>query len=150
MSIQNPTQLPAAYANAVYTKNIEAFLALYADKIHIFDAWENWQAEGKDALRTSTTEWFNSLGNEKVVITCHDIQTSSSDTLATLHALIQYKAVSADGQDLRAMQERITWVMEHTPAGWTVTHQHTSLPASFQTGKVMKATPDSASRQSAS
>ena len=143
MPIPDPAQLPAAYAEAVYARNVEAFLALYAENIRIFDAWESWQAAGKEALRHSTTEWFGSLGDEKVVVTCQDIQAVSNDTLATLHTLIEYRAVSADGQDLRAMQERVTWVMERTTAGWVVTHQHTSLPASFQTGKVMKLAPDS-------
>ena len=134
----DPTQLPAAYADAVYRKNVDAFLALYAEDIRIFDAWGDWQARGKEALRTSTTEWFNSLGEEKVVVTCQDIQTSTSDTLATLHALIEYRAVAADGQDLRAMQERVTWILEKRADGWLVTHQHTSVPIDFQTGKGMK------------
>lgn len=138
MPIQDPAQIPAAYADAVYHKNVEAFLALYAEDIRIFDAWGDWQARGKEALRTSTTEWFNSLKDEKVVVTCQDIQTSSSDTLAALHALIEFKAVSAEGQDLRAMQERVSWTLEKRAEGWLVTHQHTSLPIDFQTGKPMK------------
>lgn len=136
--LTDPTRLPEAYAAAVYAKDVAAFTALYAPDVRIFDAWGGWQQRGLDALHTSTAEWFGSLGEEKVVVTVSDVQHSAGDTLAAIHGLIEFKAVSAGGEKLRAMQERVTWLLEKQGEGWRVTHQHSSLPADFETGKVMK------------
>lgn len=136
--LTDPTRLPEAYAAAVYAKDVAAFTALYAPDVRIFDAWGGWQQRRLDALYASTAEWFGSLGEEKVVVTVGDVQHSVGDTLAAIHGLIEFKAVSASGEKLRAMQERVTWLLEKQGEGWRVTHQHSSLPADFETGKVMK------------
>jgi len=40
-----------AYADAVYDKDLEAFAALYAEGVHVFDSWGQWQYDGIDAWR---------------------------------------------------------------------------------------------------
>ena len=136
--LTDPTQLPEAYAAAVYAKDVAAFAALYAPDVRIFDAWGGWQQRGLDALHASTAEWFGSLGEERVVVTVSDVQSSAGDKVAAIHGLIEFRAISASGEKLRAMQERVTWLLEKQGGGWRVTHQHSSLPADFETGKVMK------------
>ncbi len=136
--VTDPTRLPEAYAAAVYAKDVAAFTALYAPDVRIFDAWGGWQQRGLDGLPTSTAEWFGSLGEERVGVTVNDVQHSVGDTLAAIHGLIEFAAVSVGGEKVRAMQERITWLLEKQGKGWRVTHQHSSLPADFETGKAMK------------
>lgn len=136
--LTDPTYLPEAYAAAVYAKDVAAFTALYAPEVRIFDAWGGWQQRGLEALHASTNEWFGSLGEERVVVTVSDVQHSAGDTLAAIHGLIEFRAISASGEKVRAMQERVTWLLEKQGEGWWVTHQHSSLPADFETGKVMK------------
>jgi ketosteroid isomerase-like protein len=38
--------------------------------------------------------------------------------------------VSPDGQELRSMNNRLTWVLRTDPDGeWKIAHEHTSAPA---------------------
>ena len=49
-----------AYVAAVRAKDVEAFLALYADDVRTFDLWSVWTYDGKQALRAMVEEWFGS------------------------------------------------------------------------------------------
>jgi ketosteroid isomerase-like protein len=42
-------------------------------------------------------------------------------------------ATSATGEDLRAMENRITWTLKKHGSGWLTIHEHSSTPASFKT-----------------
>ena len=57
-----------AYADAVYDKDLEAFAALYAEGVHVFDSWGQWQYDGIDAWRGMAAGWFSSLGEERVEV----------------------------------------------------------------------------------
>lgn len=133
MSLTDPRQWPEAYAAAVYAKDVEAFTALYAPDAHAFDAWGAAPLNGQAAFRDMAAEWFGSLGDERVVVTCRELHSAESADLATLHAFIEFQAVNTDGQPLRAVQERVTWVLARLSGGWVVTHQHTSAPLGFGT-----------------
>ena len=49
-----------AYAAAVRTKDVDAFVGLYADDVRNFDLWAEWSYDGKEALRGMVAEWFGS------------------------------------------------------------------------------------------
>jgi len=53
-----PEELLDRYAAAARAKDVEAFLALYADDVRTFDLWSVWTYDGKDALRATVEEWF--------------------------------------------------------------------------------------------
>ncbi len=66
-----------------------------------------------------------------------DVTTLVSDDVAVAHAFVTFKGLSADGTELRAMNNRPTWALEMTPhGGWKIVHEHRSGPADFDTGKV--------------
>jgi len=54
------------------------------------------------------------------------------------HAFVTFKGLSAEGTELRAMNNRLTWALERPPDnGWKIVHEHNSGPADyFETGKV--------------
>jgi ketosteroid isomerase-like protein len=39
------------YKAAARTKNVEAFLAIYDDDVHVFDMWGMWSLRGIEAWR---------------------------------------------------------------------------------------------------
>jgi uncharacterized protein (TIGR02246 family) len=139
MSNDGPAkELIERYRAAVYAKDVDAFVALYDKDVRVFDMWGQWAYQGADAWRGMATEWFGSLGGEKVGVEFDDLQTDAADDMAVAHAFITYKGLSADDQELRAMSNRITWVLRKSPeGGWKVIHEHSSSPADFDTAKVM-------------
>ena len=48
-----------------------------------------------------------------------------------------YAAISAEGQELRAMQNRISWVLQSIGHVLRIVHEHTSAPVGFEDAKVM-------------
>jgi uncharacterized protein (TIGR02246 family) len=126
------------YAAAVLAKDVDAFVALYDPGVQIFDMWGEWEYQGADAWRTMATEWLGSLGTDRVVVEMDDVQTIASGDLAVVHAFVTYKGLSAEGQELRAMTNRLSWALRRQPGGgWTIVHEHSSAPADFDTGKVI-------------
>jgi ketosteroid isomerase-like protein len=59
----------ARYAQAVRDKYVDAFAALYAEDVHVFDMWGAWSLHGIEAWRGTADSWFGSLGDEHVVVT---------------------------------------------------------------------------------
>jgi ketosteroid isomerase-like protein len=78
--------------------------------------------------RKVVEKWFSSLGTERVVVTIDRVQASAVQELATLSARVIYAAVSATGEELRAMQNRLTWVLKSQGGEWKIIHEHTSVP----------------------
>ena len=58
----------ARYSAAAHDKDVDAFVALYADDVHVFDMWNSWELRGIDAWRNMAAGWFSSLGDERVVV----------------------------------------------------------------------------------
>jgi uncharacterized protein (TIGR02246 family) len=127
-----------AYAAAVRTKDTEAFLSLYADDARNFDLWSEWSYDGKDALRAMVTEWFGSLGaDEEVAVAFDDVRAHAAGDVGALSAFTTYAAVSPGGEELRSMNNRLTWVLRREADGtWKIVHEHTSAPAG-EGGKVV-------------
>jgi len=133
----NPYDLLDAYAAAVRAKDVEAFLALYAEDTRNFDLWSEWSYDGKDALRGMVEEWFGSLGDdEQVAVEFEDVRSYVDDDVAALSAFARYAAVSPDGNELRSLNNRLSWILRRQDDGsWRIVHEHTSAPAG-EGGKV--------------
>jgi uncharacterized protein (TIGR02246 family) len=119
------------YAAAVRAKDIDRFMELYADDVRTFDLWERWSYDGKDALRAMVAEWFGSLPDDEVVAVKFDeVRTEVGSDVAAVSAFTSFAAVSPDGEELRAMNNRLTWVLRKEPGGaWKIAHEHSSAPA---------------------
>jgi ketosteroid isomerase-like protein len=126
-----------AYKAAVFAKDVDAYIALYDDNVRIFDMWQDWSCQGGAEWRASTEVWFNSLGNERVLVDTDEVNVHIADTLATLDGFIGFSAQSPEGAILRSLTSRLTWILELRNPGWKIVHQHTSAPIDFKTTKAI-------------
>jgi len=138
IKLDNPVlQVLEDYKAAVLAKDVDAFVALYDEDVQIFDMWGVWSYNGIASWREMAARWFGSLGTERVIVDFSDVQTIGTQDLAVVHAFVKYKAVSADGVDLRSLDNRLTSTLRKQGDGWKIVHQHTSSPIDFETAKVM-------------
>ena len=119
------------YTRAVHEKNVAAFLGLYHEDPRVFDTWGIWSYENLAERRKVIEEWFSSLGDERVRVTFDRLRTVAVPELAMLSARVVYAAISAKGEELRAMQNRLTWVLKPDRGAWKIIHEHTSVPIGF-------------------
>ena len=126
-----------AYRAAVHAKDVDAFMALFDDDVLVFDMWGRWSYEGAAAWREMAAGWFGSLGSELVAVVFDDVRTRVSGDLATAHAFVTFTGLSAEGQALRSMNNRLTWALAKRDGAWKVVHEHTSAPIEHDTAKAM-------------
>jgi uncharacterized protein (TIGR02246 family) len=125
-----------AYRVAVDAKDVDAFVAIFADDVRVFDMWGTWSHDGIDAWREMAEGWFGSLGDERVRVDFDDVQTTVGEDVAVLSAFVTFAGLSADGEELRSMNNRLTWGLRTVDGTWKVVHEHTSAPVEMATGKV--------------
>ncbi|HET7128348.1 MAG TPA: nuclear transport factor 2 family protein [Gaiellaceae bacterium] len=126
-----------AYRAAVDAKDVEAFVAIFSDRVRVFDMWGRWSYDGIDEWRAMATDWFGSLGDERVRVDFQDVEIIHGDEIAFLHAFVTFTGLSADGEELRSLDNRLTWGLSRLGDGtWKVLHEHTSAPVDMETGKV--------------
>ena len=130
-----------AYAAAVWAKDADAFMSLYAPEIRVFDPWGVWSYEGAAAWRGMAEEWFGSLGGERVRVEAEETRIVPGEQLASLTAFLKYTALADDGRELRSMQNRLTWVLRLEGENWKIVHEHTSVPVGFEDMKAILARP---------
>jgi ketosteroid isomerase-like protein len=128
-----------SYAAAVLAKDVEAFMRLYHPAVRVFDAWGVWLYEGAPAWRIAVEGWFASLGSEKVRVSFSELQSATEHTLAVVSAIVTYAAESAQGEPLRSMQNRITWVLRESGHVFRIAHEHTSAPIGLEDAKAILA-----------
>ena len=49
------------YKLAVYNQDINLFMDLYDDSIHIFDSWNTWEIKSKSEWNKVIENWFSGL-----------------------------------------------------------------------------------------
>jgi len=125
------------YKSAVLAKNAETLMHLYAPQVRVFDAWGTWSYEGASAWRVAVEGWFASLGGETVRVSFDELRILAGQGHASMSAIVTYAAVSAEGQDLRSMQNRISWVLESSGHVLRIVHEHTSAPIGFEDSKAI-------------
>jgi ketosteroid isomerase-like protein len=100
--------------------------------------WGTWSYNGLEAWRGMVADWFGTLGTERVAVGLADVRTIVSQGVAVAYALVTYTGISAEGRELRAMHNRLTWALEQKRGTWKIVHEHTSAPIDFETSKVVK------------
>jgi len=115
---------------------VDALVALYAPDVRIFDMWGEWSYDDAAAWRKNVEGWFGSLGSETVGVDFDDVRTIASGDLVVAQAFVTYRGLSAEGKELRAMQNRLTMTLAKKDGAWRIVHEHSSSPADFETGKV--------------
>ncbi len=125
------------YKSAVLAKNADTFMQLYDPEVRVFDTWGIWSYEGAAAWRIAVEGWFSSLGSDTVRVTFEDVKITAEPSFATMSAFARYAAFSAQGEELRAMQNRFTWVLKASGHVLRVVHEHTSTPIGFEDTKAI-------------
>ncbi len=126
-----------AYRQAVFDRDVDAFMLLYAPNARVFDAWSVWSHESTDAWRGSVDGWLSSLGDERVRVTAEDVQVWGERPLLIASAVFRYAAISTAGVELRALQNRLTWALRADGEAWKIVHEHTSLPVRPEDAKAI-------------
>jgi ketosteroid isomerase-like protein len=126
-----------SYKAAVRAKNVEAFLDMYADGVHVFDMWGTWSLRGIDAWRSIVVDWFSSLGNEHVVVSIDEAHSTQIGELAVGHAILTYTAMSTDGHEIRSLSNRMTIALRRSGESWKIFHEHTSAPIDHASAKAI-------------
>jgi uncharacterized protein (TIGR02246 family) len=130
------TAMLEAYRAAVHAKDVDAFAAIFDDDVRVFDMWGTWSHEGLESWREMAVGWFGSLGDELVRVEFDDVQTVVGEDVAVVSAFVTFAGLSADGEQLRSMNNRLTWGLRKSGGAWKVAHEHTSAPVDMATGKV--------------
>lgn len=125
------------YKSSIFEKDVDRFCSLFDEDVRIFDMWQQWSYDGLPAWREMANGWFSSLGTDRDVVTFDDLQISGENDLAFATAIVRFAAVSAEGKELRHLEERFTWVAQKKGEGWKIVHQHTSTPIDFNSMKAM-------------
>jgi len=131
------TRILETYKSAVYAKDVGAFIRLYDPRVRVFDTWGVWTYEGATAWQMAIDAWFTSLGTERVKVTFEEVQTSGTSDLAIVSAIVTYAGHSAQGEQLRAMQNRLTWALKTSGHVLRIIHEHTSAPVGFEDAKAI-------------
>jgi len=131
------SQVLDAYTKAVSGKDADALLRLYDPKARVFDAWGVWSYEGAESWRRAVEAWFSSLGTERVLVSFDDTQILVQGEFALVSTIVSYAGVSAQGEKLRSMQNRLTWGMRLRGHVLRIVHEHTSAPLGFEDMKAI-------------
>jgi ketosteroid isomerase-like protein len=128
-----------SYEAAVFARDVEAFMRLYHPAVRVFDTWGVWLYEGAPFWQIAVEGWFASLGSERVKVRFAEVQIAGDQALATVSAIVTYAAESVDGEPLRSMQNRISWVLRESGHVFRIVHEHTSAPIGFADSKAILA-----------
>lgn len=126
-----------SYKAAVHAKDAATLIRLYDPKVRIFDTWGMWSYDGAEAWQRAVEAWFTSLGSERVRVWFDEVQISGDANLATVSAFVTYAGLSSEGEQLRTMQNRLTWVLRTSGHVLRIIHEHTSAPIGFEDMKAI-------------
>ena len=132
-----PESLLQRYKTAVLQKDLIAFTSIFDENVRVFDMWQQWTYDGLAAWSEMAKGWFASLGSDNDVVTFDEVEIRSSGDLTVITAIAKFTAVSKDGEELRYLQNRLTWVAQKKEQAWKIIHQHTSSPVDFGTMQVI-------------
>jgi ketosteroid isomerase-like protein len=82
------------------------------------------------------TGWFSSLGADRDLVTFDGMRIEESGEMGVISAFARFAAVSEKGEELRFLQNRLTWVVQKKDGAWKIIHEHTSGPVDGSTMKV--------------
>ncbi len=125
------------YKKSAYEKDLERFLSIFDENVQVFDMWGRWSYEGIAAWRKMAEGWFGSLGPERVFVEFDEVEATVSGDMAYARATVTYSALGGDGQKLRSLQNRLTWVARKKEGLWKIIHEHTSAPIDHPTLKAI-------------
>lgn len=129
---QSVDRILEQYKAAVFSRDVSAFMRLYDPKARIFDAWGSWEYQDSAKWQIAIEGWFSSHTTEKFKVTFEDVQTQGSRDFAVVTATVSYASISPQGEQTRAMQNRLSWALRTSGHTLRIIHEHTSFPVGFE------------------
>lgn len=126
-----------AYKAAVAARNLPAFMRLYDPSARVFDAWGVWSYENLDAWQVAVEGWFASHPDDRFEVSFHELRTFTQAAFSSVSAIVTYAVVSAQGEPLNSMQNRLSWVLKTSSHVPRIVHEHTSAPIGFEDQKAI-------------
>ncbi len=127
----------AGYKASVAARDFDAFMRLYDPAARVFDAWGVWSYEGVPAWQVAVEGWFASHPTDRFTVTFEDVRSVSTPAFASVSAIVTYAVVSAQGEQVHSMQNRLTWVLKTSGHVARIVHEHTSAPVGFEDQKAI-------------
>ena len=127
----------STYESAVFKKDVQTFMHLYDTSVRVFDTWGVWAYEGSEAWQRAVEGWFTSLGAERVKVTFEDVQQWIGRDVSSICAIVTYASLSPSGEQVRSMQNRVSWVLRTSGHVARIVHEHTSAPIGFEDSKAI-------------
>jgi ketosteroid isomerase-like protein len=125
------------YKAAVAARDIDAFMRLYDPAVRVFDAWGVWSYEGGAMWQVAIEGWFASHSTDRLKVSFEDVDSVTTPAFASVTAVVTYAVVSASGEQVKAMQNRLSWVLKTSGHVRRIIHEHTSAPVGFEDGKAI-------------
>ena len=126
-----------SYKAAIHARDADAVIRLYDPKVRVFDTWGVWSYENADSWRIAVESWFTSLGSERVKVSFEEVQSAGTPEMAMVSAIVTYASHSAQGEPLRSIQNRLSWVLRTSGHVLRIVHEHTSAPVGFEDSKAI-------------
>jgi len=126
------------YKTAVYEKDVEKFLSMYAPEMHIYDCWGKWEVKDLFSWKKNVAEWFNGLNEDGVLLKVdfRDLVVEEDSNLTIVYCTVTFTAHKEEaGEQLRQMTNRFTYGLKKVNESWFIAHEHSSLPINIETGK---------------
>ena len=117
-------------SEAVWAKDIDRLMSFYSPDVVYFDLVPGLQYIGSSALQARFSHWFDAfegpIGQE-----ISDLNISVSGDLAVASMLIRASGTLSNGHEV-GYWVRATSCCQRSDHGWSVMHEHISLPVDFE------------------
>lgn len=123
-----------AYRDAVAARDVEAFLALYDDDVHLFDMWDHYEVTGEDAWRELVVGWFGAHPGEALEARFDDVSAVTGQDVAFARMAMTFAIVASGGELSYEQAHRLTLGLQRRDGVWRIVHEHSSMPISNETG----------------
>ena len=118
---------------ALYEKNIEGVMSLYAPEVVSFDIMPPLQYVGAEVFRKVWEEVFSSFQGP-IDYEMHDLSITAGDDIAFAHSLNRISGTMNNGQKTN-LWLRWTACFQKIDGKWLIVHHQNSVPADLRTGR---------------
>ena len=123
------------WAKALYAKDLDVLMALYAPDTVTFDLMPPSQVVGADHYRKNFERWFAAMPGP-ISYETQDVRITMSDEVAFCHGLSHIQATRANGEKADYWV-RVTVGFQKRNGQWLMVHDHVSMPFDMQTMKAV-------------
>jgi ketosteroid isomerase-like protein len=123
-----------AWSGAIRMKDIDRLMSIYSHDAVYFDVVPPLQITGSAAVRRNFLRWFD-LWSSSIGQEIRDLSIQASGEIAAAHMLIRASGALKNGREV-GYWVRATVGCRRSHDRWLITHEHVSLPADLERGKV--------------